>query len=78
VAALSARWNWTPAREPAGKVTWCELDVERLESSPEINGSGAQLCLPRRIPVAVQVRPAVVMRDPKVELVVKFKAANTQ
>jgi anti-sigma regulatory factor (Ser/Thr protein kinase) len=25
VAALSARWNWYPTREPAGKVVWCEL-----------------------------------------------------
>jgi anti-sigma regulatory factor (Ser/Thr protein kinase) len=29
VSALSARWNWTPTREPTGKVTWCELDIER-------------------------------------------------
>ena len=28
VSALSARWNWCPTREPAGKVTWCELDIE--------------------------------------------------
>ena len=66
VSALSARWNWAPTREPAGKVTWCELDIERLESSPEIDGSAAQPCLPRRIPGAVQVRPAAVMHDPDI------------
>jgi anti-sigma regulatory factor (Ser/Thr protein kinase) len=27
VAALSARWDWYPTREPAGKVIWCELDA---------------------------------------------------
>jgi hypothetical protein len=62
VSALSARWNWTPT-QPAGKVTWCELDIERLESSPEIDGSAAQPCLPKRIPGAVQVRSAAVMHD---------------
>jgi anti-sigma regulatory factor (Ser/Thr protein kinase) len=66
VAALSARWNWVPTQEPAGKVTWCELDIERLESSPEIDGSAAQPCLPRRIPGAVHVRSAAVMRDPDI------------
>jgi anti-sigma regulatory factor (Ser/Thr protein kinase) len=25
VAALSARWDWYPTREPAGKVVWAEL-----------------------------------------------------
>jgi anti-sigma regulatory factor (Ser/Thr protein kinase) len=25
VAALSARWDWYPTREPAGKVVWCEV-----------------------------------------------------
>jgi len=66
VSALSARWNWTPTREPTGKVTWCELDIERLESSPEIGGSAAQPRLPRRIPGAVQVRSAAVMHDPDI------------
>ena len=28
VAALSARWNWYPTEEPAGKVVWCELEAE--------------------------------------------------
>jgi anti-sigma regulatory factor (Ser/Thr protein kinase) len=27
VEALSARWDWYPTRNPAGKVTWCELRV---------------------------------------------------
>jgi anti-sigma regulatory factor (Ser/Thr protein kinase) len=25
VAALSARWDWYPTEQPAGKVVWCEL-----------------------------------------------------
>jgi anti-sigma regulatory factor (Ser/Thr protein kinase) len=25
VAALSARWDWYPTREPRGKVVWCEI-----------------------------------------------------
>jgi anti-sigma regulatory factor (Ser/Thr protein kinase) len=25
VAALSARWDWYPTREPMGKVVWCEI-----------------------------------------------------
>jgi hypothetical protein len=25
VAALSARWDWYPTSEPAGKVVWCEM-----------------------------------------------------
>ena len=25
VAALSARWDWYPTREPAGKVVWCDI-----------------------------------------------------
>lgn len=66
VSALSARWNWTRTREPTGKVIWCELDIERLESSSEIDGSAAQPCLPRRIPEAVQVRSAAVVHDPDI------------
>ena len=27
VEALSARWDWYPTGNPAGKVTWCELRV---------------------------------------------------
>jgi hypothetical protein len=66
VSALSARWDWTPTREPTGKVTWCELHIDRLESSYEIDGSAAQPCLPRRIPGVVHVRSAAVMRDPDI------------
>jgi anti-sigma regulatory factor (Ser/Thr protein kinase) len=36
VAALSARWDWYPTREPAGKVVWCELEV----LSPARRGAG--------------------------------------
>lgn len=25
IAVLSARWNWYPTQEPAGKVVWCEM-----------------------------------------------------
>jgi anti-sigma regulatory factor (Ser/Thr protein kinase) len=27
VAALSARWDWYPTEQPAGKVVWCELEA---------------------------------------------------
>jgi anti-sigma regulatory factor (Ser/Thr protein kinase) len=27
VAALSARWDWYPTREPAGKVIWCVIEA---------------------------------------------------
>jgi len=33
VAALSARWDWYPTREPAGKVIWCELEAGMPEPS---------------------------------------------
>ena len=36
VAALSARWDWYPTREPAGKVVWCEIEA----SSPPRRGVG--------------------------------------
>jgi anti-sigma regulatory factor (Ser/Thr protein kinase) len=66
VAALSKRWSWFPAQEPAGKVTWCELDLIQMESPPEIDGSASETRLPRRVPCAVQVRPAAVMNDPDI------------
>jgi anti-sigma regulatory factor (Ser/Thr protein kinase) len=66
VAALSTCWAWCATQDPAGKVTWCELDIERLESSSEIDGSAPQLRLPRRVPGAVRVRPAAVMNDPDI------------
>ena len=66
VAALSSRWAWASTHEPAGKVVWCELDIEPLKSSPEIDGPAAKPCLPRRIPSPVRVRPAVVMSDPDI------------
>ena len=36
VAALSARWDWYPTREPAGKVVWCEIEA----LSPTRRGAG--------------------------------------
>ena len=36
VAALSARWDWYPTREPAGKVVWCEIEA----LSPARRGAG--------------------------------------
>ncbi len=36
VAALSARWDWYPTRDPAGKVVWCEVRA----SSPARRGVG--------------------------------------
>ena len=38
VAALSARWDWYPTREPAGKVVWCVLQAL---SSARRSGDGA-------------------------------------
>jgi anti-sigma regulatory factor (Ser/Thr protein kinase) len=66
VAALSARWAWACTQEPAGKLVWCELDIDPLESSPESNGPAANPRLPQRIPSPVQVRPATVMNDPDI------------
>jgi anti-sigma regulatory factor (Ser/Thr protein kinase) len=63
VAALSARWAWACTQEPAGKVVWCELDIEPLESSPESNRPAAKPRLPQRIPSAAQVRRAIVVND---------------
>ena len=65
VAALSTRWNWIPTQKPAGKVVWCELDTESPEDS-EVDESTVQPHLPRRIPEAMQIRPAVVMDDPDI------------
>ena len=39
VAALSARWNWYPTQEPAGKVVWCE--IEALSPARRGVGEGA-------------------------------------
>ena len=36
LAALSARWDWYPTREPAGKVVWCEIEA----LSPARRGAG--------------------------------------
>jgi anti-sigma regulatory factor (Ser/Thr protein kinase) len=66
VAALSDRWAWATMQEPAGKVVWCELDIARLEYPPDIDGPAAPPRLPQRIPGAVQVRPAAVMKDPDI------------
>ena len=66
LAALSSRWAWCATQEPAGKVTWCELDLVQIEPPSEIDGSAPQPRLPRRIPGAVLVRPAVVMNDPDI------------
>jgi anti-sigma regulatory factor (Ser/Thr protein kinase) len=64
VAVLSDRWNWV--QRPGGKVVWCELDPERLESLPETDGPAAQSHLPQRIPGPVQVRQAAVVNDPDI------------
>ncbi len=39
VATLSARWDWYPTREPAGKVVWCE--IEALPAARQVAGEGA-------------------------------------
>jgi anti-sigma regulatory factor (Ser/Thr protein kinase) len=66
VATLSARWDWVPTHEPAGKVVWCELNIARIDSSAKIDGSAAQPRLPRRMPGALQARPAAVINDPDI------------
>jgi len=57
VAALSARWDWYPTQDPAGKVVWCELD----SASP----SPADLAppLPRRVPRARPKPQAEIVTD---------------
>ena len=66
VAALSARWDWYPTEEPAGKVVWCSSTEHRtartLRGSP-IHSAGV---LPRRVPREQQKQPIEVMRDPDV------------
>ena len=57
VAALSARWDWYPTQDPAGKVVWCELD----SASP----APADLAppLPRRVPRARPKPQAEIVTD---------------
>jgi hypothetical protein len=57
VAALSARWDWYPTQDPAGKVVWCELDT----ASP----APADLAppLPRRVPRARPKPQAEIVTD---------------
>src|SRR5690348_9930424 len=60
VAALSARWDWYPTQDPAGKVVWCELDTASPGPAAD-TAPPAPAPLPRRIPRA---RP-----KPQVEIV---------
>jgi hypothetical protein len=60
VAALSARWDWYPTQDPAGKVVWCELDTASPGPAAD-TAPPAHAPLPRRIPRA---RP-----KPQVEIV---------
>jgi hypothetical protein len=59
-AALSARWDWYPTQDPAGKVVWCELDTSSPAPAAD-TAPPAYAPLPRRIPRA---RP-----KPQVEIV---------
>ena len=66
VAALSARWDWYPIQDPAGKVVWCELDTSSPAPAADTADTAdtappAYAPLPRRIPRA---RP-----KPQVEIV---------
>ncbi len=65
VAALSSRWNWHLTRQPAGKVVWCALEDDQLETAAG-HGSTGHLLLPRRVPGAVQIPPAAARHDPDV------------
>ena len=57
VAALSARWDWYPTQDPAGKVVWCELD--------SVSPAPADLAppLPRRVPRARPKPQAEIVTD---------------
>jgi anti-sigma regulatory factor (Ser/Thr protein kinase) len=35
VETLSTRWGWYPTENPAGKVTWCELQVQQSPHHPD-------------------------------------------
>lgn len=65
VAALSTCWDWFLTQQPAGKIVWCELENARPEQLAA-DGSTVESLLPRRVPGAVEIRPAAVMRDPAV------------
>ena len=65
VAALSARWDWYPTGEPAGKVVWCELPAELPRSSPDARPAPQGL-LPRRVKREREKRPVEAMSDPDV------------
>jgi len=65
VSALSARWNWHPTQDPPGKFVWCEIEDDQPETAAG-NRSAMHLLLPRRVPGAVQIRPAATRRDPDV------------
>ena len=47
VAALSARWDWYPTREPAGKVVWCEIEALSPARRGAGEGAGATVGQPR-------------------------------
>lgn len=65
VAALSARWDWYPTGEPAGKVVWCELSAELPRSSPDARPAPQGL-LPRRVQREREKRSLEAMGDPDV------------
>ncbi len=65
VSVLSTCWGWRPTQEPAGKVLWCVLEDEQAEHVA-IDRSAERSCSPRRIPGAVQARPAATRHDPDV------------
>jgi len=63
VEMLSSRWNWGLTEEPRGKVVWCELDG--LETpDQEAADAVTRASLPRRVPIAGQVRAVKAMDDP--------------
>jgi anti-sigma regulatory factor (Ser/Thr protein kinase) len=70
VAALSARWDWYLTQEPAGKVTWCELNAGPPAPSQDAGsapaGSAPKALLPRRTRRDQEKRPVKAMSDPDV------------
>jgi anti-sigma regulatory factor (Ser/Thr protein kinase) len=63
VETLSSRWSWGLTEEPRGKVVWCELDGHETPDQ-EAGDAVTRATLPRRVPVARQVRAVRAMDDP--------------
>lgn len=63
VATMSDRWNWYLTQDPTGKVVWCELHLQRSNTTEE-SETASHTLLPRRVAHAQHVAPAKAMDDP--------------